>query len=499
MLFQSTEFIVYFLPITLAGFFLLGRVSGRLAIAWMTGCSLVFYGWGEQRYLLLILSSIAVNFGIGYALSQPGGSPPRRKAWLWAGIVFDLGAVGLFKYTNFLLGTANTVFGAGLPLAEIGLPLGISFYTFQQMAYLVDCYRHQVREHDLVRYSLFVAFFPQLIAGPIVHHQELIPRFGDRRILRPSPEWLAEGAAIFLLGVFKKVALGDLMGGYADRVFAAADGGTPVMLVEAWHGVLAFALQIYFDFSGYSDMAIGMAWMIGIRLPLNFDSPYRAASIVEFWQRWHMTLSRWLRDYLYFPLGGNRLGPRRRYINLMAVMVLGGLWHGASWMFVLWGALHGLLLCVNHWWRALRPRLRAIPAWSAPAEALLYRLLTLLAVLLAWIPFRARTLGGALGLLKGMAGLNGVFLLPQIAALLPFRPAFVRTEGAALMLGDGPAQAFAEAILLLLLGLALVLFGPSMHRMSHRARLGCVALVFAFDVHYVFFGGGANPFIYFRF
>jgi D-alanyl-lipoteichoic acid acyltransferase DltB (MBOAT superfamily) len=308
------------------------------------------------------------------------------------------------------------------------LPLGISFITFQKIAYLVDAYQGKTREYNFLHFCLFVTFFPQLIAGPIVHHREVMPQFNEPRIYRFSYENLAVGVTIFALGLFKKVMIADNIALHATPVFDAAAQGTPLSLLEAWSGALAYTLQLYFDFSGYSDMAIGLGRMFGIRLPVNFYSPYKAANIIDFWRRWHITLSRFLRDYLYIPLGGNRKGPVRRYLNLFVTMLLGGLWHGAGWTFVFWGGLHGLYLIINHAWQALR-RILGRPAGDGTRVGRwVGRILTFLAVVVAWVFFRAESFPAALAMLRAMAGFEGVVLplayQDTLAALAHYGVAF---------------------------------------------------------------------------
>jgi D-alanyl-lipoteichoic acid acyltransferase DltB (MBOAT superfamily) len=292
--------------------------------------------------------------------------------------------------------------GWHLGFGGIELPVGISFYTFTQIAFLVDAARGQAREYDLPRYALFVTFFPHLIAGPIIHHKEMMPQFAGPELKRDKTAYLPLALTLFVIGLTKKVLLADNFASFASPIFEAALHGSPPDLIASWTGALAYAFQIYFDFSGYSDMALGLALLFGIRLPVNFFSPYKAVSIIDFWRRWHMTLSRFLRDYLYFPLGGNRKGPVRRYANLMIVMVLGGLWHGAGWTFMLWGALHGFYLMVNHFWRFLTQKGMA-PGLSPRMAGVL----TFIAVTFAWIPFRSENMEGAAALYRGMLGLNG--------------------------------------------------------------------------------------------
>ncbi|MEA2939539.1 MAG: alginate O-acetyltransferase complex protein AlgI, partial [Bradyrhizobium sp.] len=306
-----------------------------------------------------------------------------------------------FKYTNFLFDSFSALTGAPLPYLNVVLPLGISCFTFQPIAYLVDVMRGAKVERDIVSYTLFVSFFPHLIAGPLVHHAEMIPQFKRARTSR-SQVLAARGIAIFAAGLFKKVVIADNLAQFVTPVFAHLDAGGGVTTPWAWLATLAYSLQIYFDFSGYSDMAVGLALMFGIRLPVNFWSPYKAASIIEFWRRWHITLSRFLRDYLYIPLGGNRLGEQRRYVNLLLTMLLGGLWHGAAWNFVIWGGLHGIYLCINHLWH----RWRGEGAAHSAATNVVSWAVTFLAIVIAWVFFRAKTAAGAWQMLGGLFGLE---------------------------------------------------------------------------------------------
>jgi alginate O-acetyltransferase complex protein AlgI len=324
-----------------------------------------------------------------------------------AGVALNLTSIGIFKYAGFF---ANSVAQLSVDLSYIVLPLGISFFTFQQIAYLVDAYRGEVRGDGFVNYALFVAFFPQLIAGPIVHHSEVLPQFARRETYRPNLDNLSLGISIFVIGLAKKVVLADGIAVYSTPVFAAAQGGADPTLFEAWSGALAYTFQLYFDFSGYSDMAVGLGLMFNIRLPINFDSPYKAVNVVDFWRRWHITLSRFLRDYLYIPLGGSRRGPERRHVNLMLTMLLGGLWHGAGWTFVIWGGLHGVYLVINHLWHGVRRRLGHDLQQSTWLGRVTARTVTFLAVVVAWVFFRAESFDAAGRVLAGMAGANGVWL-----------------------------------------------------------------------------------------
>jgi alginate O-acetyltransferase complex protein AlgI len=414
MLFNSLPFILVFVPVTLLGFYLLGgRSQPRAAIGWVVLASLFFYGYWDPgdhaltdpwRWwpLALICSSVVINYLIGEQLLAH-----RSKALLAAGVGLNLASIGVFKYAGFF---ANSIAQMSVDLSYILLPLGISFFTFQQIAYLVDAYRREVPREGFVNYSLFVTFFPQLIAGPIVHHSEVLPQFAKRETYRPNLDHLALGISIFVIGLAKKVILADGIALYAAPLFEAAHGGADPTLFEAWSGALAYTFQLYFDFSGYSDMAIGLGLMFNIRLPINFNSPYKALNIIDFWRRWHITLSRFLRDYLYIPLGGSRRGPSRRYTNLMITMLLGGLWHGAGWTFVMWGGLHGIYLVVNYTWQGLRRRLGHDLSRSTLAGRVLARTVTFLAVVVAWVYFRAEGFAAANRILAGMIGLNGIQL-----------------------------------------------------------------------------------------
>jgi len=399
MLFNSPEFIYAFLPIVLALYWLaLKTKQAKICILVLAAASLVFYGYWNPIYLVLFLVSVAGNYFMSLRIFA--AHEARSKGWLLtAGVLFNLGLLGYFKYAVFVVDNATLAIGASWQLDTILLPLAISFFTFQQIAYLVDCRKGEVAPPSASKYLLFISFFPQLIAGPIVHHYQMLPQF-ENLARKPDRLFLfLLGAAFFFAGLFKKVVLADSIAVYADTVFNEVLVSGAVAMTDAWIGTFAFGFQIYFDFSGYSDMAIGLALLFGIRLPLNFNSPYKATSIIDFWRRWHMTLSQFLRDQLYIPLGGNRHGAGRQLTNMMIVMLLGGLWHGAGWGFVLWGGLHGGFLIINHLWRRIAPRLR-IPGRVS-------MVMTFLAVMFAWVPFRAETWDGTLAMWQAMAGLSG--------------------------------------------------------------------------------------------
>lgn len=422
MLFNSYTFLFVFLPLAVAGFaWLAARRRPKLALLWLLAMSVVFYGWWNPVYVLLLVGSVIANHTLGRALYLAHGRGQPNRTLLWAGIALNLCLIAWFKYLGFFAGIADAVAGTGFGPIAVALPLAISFFTFQQIAYLVDCHKGLAGEDNIFRYGLFVTFFPQLIAGPIVHHSEVMRQY-DRAFQRGLTSLnMAVGLTTIGVGLFKKVVIADNLALYASPVFAAADAGDALSMATAWSGALTYTLQIYFDFSGYSDMAVGLARLFGVRLPVNFFSPYRATSIIDFWRRWHMTLSRFLRDYLYVPLGGNRHGPARRYLNIMITMLLGGLWHGAGWTFVAWGALHGALLILNHAWRVMSRRLGLKGGMLGQVCGWL---LTMFTVTVAWVFFRADTFAGAQVMLTGMSGWNDVLpALGWIDAKVMFLPA----------------------------------------------------------------------------
>ncbi|SHI16917.1 MBOAT family O-acyltransferase [Bradyrhizobium erythrophlei] len=402
MLFNSYAFIFLFLPIALLGYFVLGRVGNLAPVIWLALASLAFYSVSNWQFVALLLASIAFNYVIGWLLISKHLRPGPRFAVLTVGVAGDLLVLGYFKYAGFLAANLNALFSTGLTV-NILLPVGISFYTFTQIAFLVDAYRGQVAHYALPHYALFVSYFPHLIAGPILHHKDMIPQFERAESKRPDPHLILCGLIIFAIGLFKKTCLADGI----QPLVTLAFGPAPPSFDQAWIGALAYTFQLYFDFSGYSDMAIGISLMFGIFLPLNFNSPYKAQNIIDFWRRWHMTLSQFLRDYLYIPLGGNRRGRVLRYVNLMVTMALGGLWHGAAWTFVAWGVLHGVYLCINHAWNnygpAVAPRFTRLANLAAFA-------LTFLAVVVAWVLFRADSMASAISILTKMASPSQIVL-----------------------------------------------------------------------------------------
>jgi len=401
VLFNSYEFIFFFLPFTFFIYFYLNKKhlieAGK---AFLVLSSLFFYAWWNITYLPLILVSMVVNYTIGRELEVH--DIKRRtysaKVLLGIGVVFNLGLLAYFKYTDFFIINLNRVFHADVPLWNLALPLAISFYTFQQIAYLVDSYRKETKEYDFLNYAVFVTFFPQLIAGPIVHHSEMMPQFSKLKNKVKDYYNIALGLFIFSLGLFKKVVIADTFAIWATQGFDVAD---KLNMLEAWVTSLSYTFQLYFDFSGYTDMAIGIALLFNIKIPMNFFSPYKATSIQDFWRRWHITLSRFLRDYLYIPLGGNRRGEVRTYTNLFTTFLLGGIWHGAGWTFVLWGALHGFALVIHRVWCKFGFKMNIILAWF----------ITFNFINISWVFFRALNFESAMKVLNGM--FFGDIILPS--------------------------------------------------------------------------------------
>ncbi len=390
MLFNSQAFVLAFLPPVLALYYAARTTPQRQAV--LVAASLLFYGGWDWRFVPALAGLTVAN----WAVARWWGAV-RRDWVLVLGIMLNLGVLGVCKYANFLGANVAAALGLGWDPLPIILPLGVSFFTFQKISYLVDLRRGDRHVYGLLEFSAFVTFFPQLIAGPLVRHNEMIPQFA--RDPRGEVAWenLSRGALLFVIGFAKKAGIADTAALTCDPVFAKAALG-PVGAAEAWAGAGAYALQILFDFSGYSDMAIGLGRMFGLRLPINFDAPYRAVGIRDFWRRWHITLSRFLRDYVYVPLGGNRRGAWRQAGNVVATMLLGGLWHGAAWTFVAWGGAHGVALAIEGAWARTGWRVPRALGWG----------LTLLFVVQAWVLFRSPDFGTALRVYAGMAGLEGL-------------------------------------------------------------------------------------------
>lgn len=478
MLFNSSAFLFIFLPLALAGFYGLRRFRfWHAAEAWLLLASLSFYAVWDVRYLPILLSSILVNYAIGQRLLRV-----PSKGLLAIGVAFNLALLGYFKYADFFIQNINVATGSSVDLLSIALPIGISFFTFQQIAYLVDSHKGNAQyDVGFITYGNFVSFFPQLIAGPIVHHREIAPQLSaltaGRSVLASQ---IATGLFIFSIGLFKKVVIADNLAPWANPVFADAQNAG---FFDAWVGALSYTLQLYFDFSGYCDMAIGLGLLFGITLPVNFASPYKAHSITEFWRRWHITLGSFLRSYLYIPLGGSRSGTTRVVIALLVTMLLGGLWHGAAWTFVLWGLMHGAYLVLHRLWMRLDMPLPKPMAWT----------LTFCAVLFAWVLFRAQTPGDALALWSAMLGFDGLSLPSSLHEMLGWLGTLVTWAP--------PRHAAGYELFVLMPLLYFVVSQPNVSQLSRNftptSRLGWVAIALA--VVAVANLGEASEFIYFRF
>ncbi|RUS48668.1 MBOAT family protein [Cohnella sp. AR92] len=462
MLFNSYPFIFLFLPVTLIVYFVLNRLRWTVAAKTSLAlASLFFYGYWNVKYLPLMLGSIVFNYFIGWWLSKwADRSAGKRRAVLIFGLVVDLGLLGYYKYANFFLENIDKLTGHSYSALQIILPLGISFFTFTQIAFLVDAFKGKAKEFNFISYTLFVTFFPHLIAGPILHHGEMMPQFDRKRNKIWNWTNVAKGVYIFCIGLFKKVVIADTFALYANDGFAKASSFT-----ESWVASLSYTFQLYFDFSGYTDMAIGIALLFNIRLPQNFNSPYKALSITDFWRRWHMTLSRWLRDYIYIPLGGNRKGFARANVNTIITFLLGGLWHGAGWTFILWGAMHGVGQAVQRIWSR---RGHPMPKWLA-------WFITFMFINATWVFFRAEDFHQAMRILKGMVGLNGV--------------------------GIDHVRSLATPILLIVIFLPFVLFlkNSSEKEESMRPRLRIALFIAVLFIISLLYLNRISTFLYFNF
>ncbi len=492
MLFNSYEFIFIFLPLTLISYFLLNKVRLTLASkVWLIFASLFFYSWWNIRYLPLILGSISVNFALGSLMSRI--SPQKvakkhhhltRKLVLIISILFNLGLLGFYKYTDFFIANANHLLNLRLNLIYIVLPLGISFFTFTQIAYLVDSYKGEVKDKSVFNYFLFVSYFPHLLAGPILHHKEMMPQFDRVRNKGTNYKNLYSGLFLFSVGLFKKVIIADYFMEFATAGF---DHAKVLPFFQAWFTSLAYTLQIYYDFSGYTDMALGSSWMFNIRLPINFDSPYKSLNIQEFWRRWHITLSRFLRDYIYIPLGGNRFGEQKTYHNLMATFLLGGLWHGAGWTFVFWGFLHGAAMVIYRLWRKLNMDMPSVLAWF----------ITFNFLNITWIFFRAKSWDDAVKVLKGMFGLSGITLPYFLASKFPFLSHFGFDFGRILKGIGGTSTSF--LMLAIFLGIAFFCKNSNQLTASLRPNWTNSLFIVAISCYAILNMNKLSEFIYFQF
>ncbi len=483
MLFNSYEFIFAFLPFTfLLYFFLLHKRLIVASKAFLVFASLFFYSWWNISYLPLILSSMLFNYVIGNSLNSNFSKVKlEKKSLLIFGIIFNLGLLGYFKYSDFFIGNINTLMDVNIELLKLALPLAISFFTFQQIAYLVDSYRQETAEYDFLNYALFVTFFPQLIAGPIVHHKEMMPQFASRWNLVKQYQNIALGIFIFSMGLFKKVVIADSLATWANNGFDKAE---VLNLIEAWATSLSYTFQLYFDFSGYTDMAIGAALLFNIKLPVNFNSPYKARDIQDFWRRWHITLSRFLREYIYIPLGGNRVSEYRIQMNLMLTFLIGGLWHGVGWTFVFWGFLHGSALITHRIWKSLGFRFNTILAWF----------ITFNFINITWVFFRAKEWEDAVKVLSGMMGLNGLFLPLHMAK---YQIAFIEYSDAWL----SNIYASKYLILELLVVLLMTLFFKNSMELKEKIGFNLITVLFTAGLLISSFLhlSGVHEFLYFNF
>lgn len=488
MLFQSVEFLVYFLPAVLVGFWFLVKLD-RFAWAkvWLVAASVVFYSWWKLDYLLILVISVLVNYFIGRLMFGKSRTP-EAKRYLIAALVFNIGVLFIFKYFDFFVTNVNALLGTDITLLKWLLPLGISFFTFQNIAYQIDVYEGLAEEHSLTNYCLFIAFFPQLIAGPIVHHSEMMPQFKQKP--RFKSKLFYTGLLIFTMGFLKKVGFADTFGMWANSGYQNV---SELNFIEAWATSLCYTFQLYFDFSGYSDMAIGIGLMFGITLPENFDSPFRSLSIIEFWQRWHITLTRFLSAYLYTPIvrSFKTLNFRNAMLGSFIAMVLTGLWHGASWTFVAFGAVHGAAIVLNHTFRRTKRRLFVPLSW----------LLTFLFCNAGFVIFRAESLAQAGQVFRAMLGFNGIVLDPSLFGRFSFLSDYGVSFGPWLL---HVGQLDRKLILMLMVAFGLVFFARNTRQWGEGLRLNMagaltLALTVFFCANLAISTSNPSEFLYFNF
>jgi len=485
MLFNSYEFIFYFLPITFFIYFYLNsKKLNEAAKGVLILASLFFYSWWNVIYLPLILVSMLFNYSVGFSLSKDKEHKMvSKKVLLSFGIIANVSLLGYFKYADFFIENINLVTDGTIPLLHLALPLAISFFTFQQIAYLVDSYKGQTKEYDFLNYALFVTFFPQLIAGPIVHHSEMMPQFSTQENKSINYKNIVLGIFIFSMGLAKKVVIADSFSKWANYGYKHAE---TLSVLEGWMTSFSYSFQLYFDFSGYTDMAIGIALLFNIRIPINFNSPYKAKDIQDFWRRWHITLSRFLRDYVYIPLGGNKEGKERTYINLFVTFLIGGIWHGAGWTFVLWGALHGVGIILHRIWKSFGFRLPVLVAWFV----------TFNFINITWVFFRAETYTQAMQVLKAM--FMGSLTLP---IQLESRLAMLSEYGVKFGSVMGTTREFALATLLILFSLIITLFLKNSNEKLENFKANAWSLVFSVIIfmYSIYNMQSVSEFLYFNF
>jgi D-alanyl-lipoteichoic acid acyltransferase DltB (MBOAT superfamily) len=452
----------------------------------MVFASLFFYSWWNIIYLPLILGSILFNFTIGTIISRTPSSASKSgissKSVLVFGIVANILLLGYFKYMDFFISNANLVLNSNIDLLHIVLPLGISFFTFTQIAYLVDAYKGEVKETDYLNYTLFVTFFPHLLAGPILHHKEMMPQFDNIKNKAVNYRNISMGLFLFSMGLFKKVIIADTFASWANSGF---DHASTLSLFEAWATSLSYTFQLYFDFSGYTDMALGVALLFNIKLPINFNSPYKALNIQDFWRRWHITLSRFLRDYIYIPLGGNKQGEFRTYSNLFAVFLIGGLWHGASWMFIAWGALHGIAIVIHRVWQQMGLGMNKLVAWF----------ITFNFINITWVFFRANEWSDALKVIKSMF-FGSILIDNKFSALWIFHQNMINVE-----FGSLATKIRTETFLLIMASFFFLLILKNSNELSDSfspsyKNLIFIILLIAFSVAQL---NSYSKFLYFNF
>lgn len=488
MLFNSNQFVFLFLPVTLAVYLLLNKFRlTLLSKSWLVISSLFFYGYWNFLYLPLIMGSIIFNYTIGTVIAQNRAVRwCTNKQMLTFGIIFNIALLGYFKYTNFFITNINYLAGTQLKLIHAVLPLGISFFTFTQIAYLVDTYGNRAKEYNFINYCLFVTFFPHLLAGPIIHHRDIMPQFNILRNKGLDYKNLSFGILLFFAGLFKKMVIADTFAIWTNKGF---DIASTLTLFEAWSTSLSYTFQIYFDFSGYTDMALGIALMFSIKLPINFNSPYKSRNIQEFWRRWHITLSNFQRDYVYVPLGGNRQGRLRTLYNLMITFLLGGLWHGAGWTFVFWGFLHGTAMIIYRSCRNINFKMNYFLSWF----------ITFNFINITWVFFRARTWQHAVKVIKGMLGLNGLVLPSQLLDFFPALKCFIESAGTLEYLADGKIMGVVEMISFFVMAFFITQCFENSNRLSYKRLLIIFGLTFAFSMQKLLFSSMTSEFLYFRF
>ena len=487
MLFNSPEFLTVFLPAVCLIYFLLPRRAGiEVGIGFLFLASLFFYGWGEPRYVVMFAGAMVINWLLGGMLLEPQRSERSKTTILTLGIVANLLLLGFFKYFNFAVSIGADLGVLPAFRLDVPFPLAISFFTFQKIAFLVDCRRGAIRRDGFLTFGLFVSFFPQLIAGPIVYFREIVPQFLDPARHRVDWENIRHGAALVTIGVFKKAVLADA---FALWVSPGFDHATQLSLIEAWVTSLAYTLQLYFDFSGYTDIAIGAALLFNFRLPANFNSPYRATSIQDFWLRWHITLGRFLREYVYIPLGGNRNGLVATCRNLFVTFLLGGLWHGAGWTFIAWGAAHGAAMVIHRLWHRAGLVMPTLLAWAV----------TLLFVHLCWVLFRAPDFAAAIKVFRGMLGMDGILLHTSLVEQIPLAHLVFEPTRVLPAIGDGTRLALVQAIVFLGIGVAIALLPRNSLTLPRRWLYVLAIAAVPFVINAVFFREIPSPFLYFRF